>query len=205
VKDDIPAKVIKEFAPELSAPLANILNCMVERGEYPNIWKVEMVTPSPKVYPPLSVEDLRNISGLKNFYKIGEKIFGKILISDMSYTRDPSQYGNEKGISVNHYLIRMINEILTSVDRNTANEKFAVFCSLIDWKQAFDRQCPTLGVKSFVKNGVRNSLVPLLINYFEDRQMIVKWHGQESTTRKLTGGGPQGALWGYTGIFIPEQ
>jgi hypothetical protein len=90
----------------------------------------------------------------------------------------------------------MINEILISVDRNSANEKFAVFCSLIDWKQAFDRQCPTLGVKSFVKNGVRNSLVPLLINYFEDRQMIVKWRGLESTVRKLIGGGPQGSLWG---------
>ena len=30
----------------------------------------------------------------------------------MSKTRDPSQYGNEKGVSVNHYLIKMINEIL---------------------------------------------------------------------------------------------
>ena len=196
VKDDIPAKLIKEFAPELSAPLADILNCMVIRGEYPDVWKLEMVTPVAKVYPPLKIEDLRKISGLKNFSKTAEKVFGDIMIKDMSQTRDPSQYGNEKGVSVNHYLIKMIDEILTSVDRNSANEKFAVFCSLIDWKQAFDRQCPTLGVKSFVKNGVRNSLVPLLINYFEDRHMIVKWHGQESTLRKLIGGGPQGALWG---------
>ena len=118
------------------------------------------------------------------------------MISDMDNTRDPSQYGNEKGVSVNHYLIKMINEILISVDTNTANEKFAVFCSLIDWKQAFDRQCPTLGVQSFVNNGVRNSLIPLLINYFENRRMIVKWHGQESSVRNLKGGGPQGALWG---------
>ena len=71
-----------------------------------------------------------------------------------------------------------------------------MWCLLIDWKQAFDRQCPTLGVQSFVKNGVRNCLVPLLINYFKDRKMIVKWHGQESTMRNLIGGGPQGALWG---------
>ena len=67
---------------------------------------------------------------------------------------------------------------------------------MIDWKQAFDRQCPTLGVQSFVKNGVRNSLIPLLINYFQDRRMIVKWNGEESTLRKVNGGGPQGALWG---------
>ena len=114
----------------------------------------------------------------------------------MSKTRAPSQYGNEKGVSVNHYLIKMINEILVSVDHNSASEKFAVFSSLIDWKQAFDRQCPTLGVQSFANNGVRNSLIPLLINYFVDRKMIVKWHGKESTTRDLIGGGPQGALWG---------
>ena len=196
VKDDVPAKIIKEFAPEISTPLADIISCMVTRGEFPNIWKLEMVTPAPKVYPTPSVNELRKISGLKNLSKIAEKILGAVLISDMSATRDPSQYGNEKGISVNHYLIKMINEILVSVDKNTANEKFAVWCSLIDWKQAFDRQCPTLGVQSFVNNGVRNCLVPLLINYFENRKMIVKWHGQESTVRDLIGGGPQGALWG---------
>ena len=76
VKDDIPAKIIKEFAPELSAPLADILDCMVRRGEYPNIWNIEMVTPAPKVYPPATVNDLRKISGLKNFSKIAEKFFG---------------------------------------------------------------------------------------------------------------------------------
>jgi hypothetical protein len=137
---------------------------MVEEGAFPNIWKLEMVTPAPKVYPPSNVDDRRKISGLKNFSKITEKVLGTLLISDMAETRDPTQYGNEKGVSVNHYLIRMINEMLTSVDRNSISEKFAVWCSMIDWKKAFDRQCPTLGVKSFVENGVRNSLIPLLIN-----------------------------------------
>ena len=171
----MPAKIIKEFAHELSDPLADIIDCMISRGEFPDIWKIEMVTPAAKVYPPPSRNDLRKISGLKNLSKIAEKILGDFMIADMSNSRDPSQFGNEKAISVNHYLINMINEILISVDRNTANEKFAVLCSLIDWRQAFDRQCPTLGVQSFVDNGVRNSLIPLLINYFEDRYMIVKW------------------------------
>ena len=53
------------------------------------------------------------------------------MISDMEKTRDKSQYGNEKGISVNHYLIKMINEIVTAVDKNSANEKFAVFVLLL--------------------------------------------------------------------------
>ena len=92
-----------------------------------------MVTPAAKIYPPKSVNDLRKISGLKNFSKIAEKILGKFMI-DMENSRDNSQYGNEKGLSVNHYLIKMINEILLSVDRNSASAKFAVFCSMVDWR-----------------------------------------------------------------------
>ena len=40
VKDDIPSKVIKEFACELSAPITEIINTMVKLGQYPNIWKI---------------------------------------------------------------------------------------------------------------------------------------------------------------------
>jgi hypothetical protein len=40
VKDDIPARIIKEFSPELSDPMADIINCMISRGEFPNIWKL---------------------------------------------------------------------------------------------------------------------------------------------------------------------
>ena len=65
-----------------------------------------MVTPSPKVYPPTKIEEVREISGLTNFSKIAEKIVGKVLISDTADARYVSQYGNEKGISVNHYLIK---------------------------------------------------------------------------------------------------
>ena len=114
----------------------------------------------------------------------------------MAKSRDSSQYGNEKGLSVNHYLIKMINEILANLDGNSTSEKFAVFCTMVDWKQAFGRQCPTLGVQSFVENGVRGTLVPLLTSYFQNRRMIVKWHGEESSMRVLKGGGPQGGLWG---------
>ena len=98
----------------------------------------------------------------------------------MAEHRDKSQYGNEKGISVNNYLIKMIHKILTSVDRNTSNDKFAMICTMIDWKQAFDRQCPKLGVESFMKNGVKKSLIPLLTNYLQDRKMFVKWKDELS-------------------------
>ena len=53
-----------------------------------------------------------------------------------------------------------------------------------------------IGIEAFIKCGVRPSLIPLLINYFQKRSMIVKGHGVTSAERKLNGGEPQGATFG---------
>ena len=68
--------------------------------------------------------------------------------------------------------------------------------SYIDWSQAFDRQCPQLGIQSFINNGVRSEIIPVLINYFQNRKMRVKWHKKLSSERDLPGGGPQGSSTG---------
>ena len=68
--------------------------------------------------------------------------------------------------------------------------------TLVDWKAAFPRQDHTLGVKSFIRNGVRPALIPVLVNYFQDRKMSVKWHGCRSVPIAIHGGGPQGATLG---------
>ena len=150
----------------------------------------------PKVFHPEKVQQMRNISGLLNFDKVMEKMISEIMISDMKVKADPSQYGNEKGTSIQHYLIKLIHRVLTALDNNTRRETFAVVANLIDWNSAFPRQCPKLGVESFMKNGVRDSMIPLLINYFQDRHMSVKWHGCLTEPRRINGGGPQGATLG---------
>ena len=90
----------------------------------------------------------------------------------------------------------MIHRILSAVDQNSTKKKFAVIANLIDWSSAFPRQCPKLGVQSFLRNGVRPSIMPLVVNYFQDRYMSVKWHGQKTTPRKINGGGPAGGTLG---------
>ena len=109
---------------------------------------------------------------------------------------DSAQYGNMKGRSIDHYLIKMISRILSSVDKNTRKETFAVVANLIDWSKAFPRQCPKLGVESFMRNGVRPALIPVITSFFQQRKMVVKWHGCQSTKRNLHGGGPAGSTLG---------
>ena len=125
-----------------------------------------------------------------------EDFVAELLVSDMKSHMDPCQFGNTKGLSVQHYLIMMINRILTATDKNQQKEAFAVVANLIDWKLAFPRQCHKLGIESFLRNGVRPELIPLLINFFQNRKMLVRFHGCKSKPRNLNGGGPQGATFG---------
>ena len=196
VPGDLPARLIRQFAAYLAEPLTDIFNASLRRGEYPSKYKFEVCTPVPKVNPPENISQLRNISGLLTFDKVFEKLLAQLMVSDMEAKADQAQFGNQKGISIQHYLIQMIHRILTVLDNNSRREIFAVVASLIDWKDAFPRQCPKLGIESFIQNGVRPSLIPLLINYFQGREMSVKWHGVRSVPRQINGGGPQGATIG---------
>ena len=77
--------------------------------------KIETVTPVPKVNHPQSLDDLRKISGLLNISKILEKVIVNYLVKDIKESLDKSQYANQEGQSINHYLIFMIDTILKAL------------------------------------------------------------------------------------------
>ena len=203
--DDIPSAIIKEYAEFICVPLCNILNSCVSRGEYPRIWKIESQTPIPKEYPVLTVDKLRNISILKTFDKVAKSLFAEIMVSDMKHKMDQAQYGNSKVVSVQHYLVKMVHKILTQLDNNSGGDTFAVVAALIDWKQAFPRQCPTLGVQSWMQNGVRPVLIPALIDFFKNRVMRVRWHGETSSERTLEWLWSAGQYFGTLRIFESKR
>ena len=90
----------------------------------------------------------------------------------------------------------MMDKILKELDKNSQVEAMAAVLTMIDWKQAFPRQDPTRAIQSFINNGVRRSLIPILMSFFENRRMTVKWRDAMSATKRLKGGGPQGSTKG---------
>ena len=83
--------------------------------------------------------------------KVAEKLIAEIIIEDMKAYIDPSQYGNQHGLSTNHYLIRRIHKILSDSD---STEVTAVLATFVDWEDAFPNQCPRLGIEAFIKCGL---------------------------------------------------
>ena len=133
---DIPVKIIREFADQISIPLSDIINSSLKQGCWPDMYKKEVITPIPKEYPVLKMEMLRPISALLSFNMVQEMVIVDMIVSDMMKNLDPTQYGNRKRTSIAHYLVRMLHKIISETDNNSRGEKKAVLCTFIDWKQA---------------------------------------------------------------------
>ena len=80
---DIPYQLKKEFAPELTTPVTNIINGSLMYQVFPDIWKNEWVTPAPKIVNPKELTDLRKISCTSDFGKLFEGILKDWILEDI--------------------------------------------------------------------------------------------------------------------------
>ena len=154
VQGDIPAKILKLCSALLTKPITDIINSSIRKGVWPEIFKMGMFTPVPKKKPTKTMDQLRNISGLLNLNKIAEKLISKLIIADMKNNLDPSQYANQPGLSIQHYLVKFIDRILESLDKSPKKESCAILATLVDWKQAMPQ---TWGAIFFEKWGEAKS------------------------------------------------
>ena len=114
---DLPKRLLKEFAPELATPYSKIINCSISSGIFPEEYKKAEITPIPKVNPPRTLSDLRPISKTAIGGKIIETVIMKEHEKDLIGKLDPDQFGNCKGCSTTHALIRITIEAFNSTDK----------------------------------------------------------------------------------------
>ena len=106
---------------------------------------------------------------------------------------DFRQYGGIKGNSICHYLIELVNFILSNQE---SKDPIAVLACMIDFSKAFNRQNHNLLITKLSDMGVPTWLLKLVMAFLSDRTMVVRYNGATSTSRRLPGGGPQGTLLG---------
>ena len=193
VPGDLPSPLVKEFSVELAKPVQELLNNIVQSANWPDLWKVEYVTPIGKIPRPETEDDLRPIALTPFLSKVMEQFVVMWLLEVIGDKLDIRQYGGTKGNSVSHYLIELINFILWNQDDTEATSVLACF---VDFQKAFNRQDHSILITKLADMGVPAWLLRLVISFLTDRTMVVRYKGETSSVKKLPGGGPQGALLG---------
>ena len=159
---DLPVKLVREFTPELAKPVTSIYNRITQTGEYPRQWVVEYQVCIPKVSPPLSEDDLRNIASTAYFSKQYESFIGDWILPYLEPFIDPGQCGGLKGSSITHYLVKLLNFIHIKLDKK---EPHAVLLGMIDLEIAFNRVSHQLVIQDLADMKVPGWLLLILISY----------------------------------------
>ncbi|XP_063951555.1 uncharacterized protein LOC135153199 isoform X2 [Lytechinus pictus] len=110
--NDLPIRLVKEFAVELAEPLTYIFNQCLQEGTFPNDWKTSCITPIPKEKVISSYDQLRPISLTPLFFRTLESFVAKWVVEDISTHIDKRQFGNVKGCSTAHYLVHLLKFVL---------------------------------------------------------------------------------------------
>ena len=112
---------------------------------------------------------------------------------------DFRQYGGMKGNSITHYLIALINLMLSNQDSTVP---IAIVACMVDFSKAFNRIDHNILVTKLSDLGVSGWLLRIVMAFRSERRMIVRYQGKESTSKyrcRAPGNSP-----GPVTIFCPH-
>ena len=190
--DNIPNKLLRDFAFELAPVAQDIYNQSLKDGNIPLPLKSSIVNPIPKVTPPKKVEsDLRPISLTCILAKIMEGFTITKLLPQMDNKIDVRQYAR-KGHSTTDALLYLLQAIYEAIDSgNTAARIF-----FTDFSKGFDLIDHNILLRKLKTLDVSPVLIGWISAFLTNRQQAVKIGDITSEWRTLKGGIPQGTKLG---------
>ena len=191
VSNDIPVRIIREFACELSVPFTKILNQSFRQGKVPTQWKTAEICPIPKSQPP-HINNLRPIALTSYFSKVAESFIAKWLLEDIDKHIDTHQFGNRPGLSTTHYIIGLLH----SLYKNAENSKSVSTVICTDFSKAFDRIDHNILIIKMIHMDIRPWIIDWIASFLEFRKQNTKYNGVLSNVEFNHAGVPQGTRLG---------
>ena len=190
----IPVKILNFLIFDIADILTKIINLSFETGIFPSALKLVKVIPVFKNKG--SSQDFNNyrpISLLSNVDKIFEKLVHSRLISflDSSNVIYQKQFGFRKNHSTAHTLISITEEIRKSLDQG--HFSCGVF---IDLQKAFDTVDHKILLDKLRHYGIRGKANQWFYSYLSDRRQFVSIARENSETKPIKHGVPQGSVLG---------
>ena len=194
--DPMPTWLLKSNIDALAPSISMILNKSLVSGIVPKAFKHALIKPVLKKFN-LDTEDLssyRPVSNLPFLAKVLEKIVYSRLEDHLSSNKLLAKYQSayRRGYSTETLLLRMSNDILTSLDRGNA-----VLLVTLDISAAFDTVNHQMLLERY-KNyfGIEGIALKWLTSYLTERQQSVSIGSEKSLPKSLECGFAQGSVLG---------
>ena len=191
--DNIPTRLLKDYACELAPCLTLIFQASLTQGKIPADWKFGHVAPIFKKGDRHKASNYRPITLTSVTCKLLEHILHSSIISHLEthHILSDAQYGFRKKRSCETQLIRTIHDLATGL-----NEKQQIDAILLDFSKAFDVVPHKRLLLKLSHYGIGGNTLAWIQDFLSNRTQRVLLEGQVSSQSSVTSGVPQGSVLG---------
>jgi hypothetical protein len=194
--DPLPTHLLKDCLEALAPAITNVVNLSLAESTFPQEMKQALVTPLIKK-PTLNKEVLSNyrtVSNLSFLSKVTEKAVAKQLTEHMTTHKlhVPIQFAYRQNHSTETALLKVLNDILVSVDKGDG-----VILILLDLSAAFDTIDHNMLIDRLGEQiGVKGPALDWFKSYLSKRLQTIHVNGTSSSSTLVLFGVPQGSVLG---------
>lgn len=196
--DQIALNMVTLCVPNIIDIITHIINESIRTNTFPNVWKLALVRPIPKITNPNTVKDLRPISLLCCLSKILERAVCDQVTQylELNSILPTVQSGFRKEHSTATALLDVVDGILTAQDTGKGS-----ILVLLDFSRAFDAINVELLLSKLAYYGFDDGTVRWFKSYLSNRSQIVELKRSDGITVKscpfpVNRGVPQGSILG---------
>ena len=186
--DHIAPSVLKSCAYTLTLPLHHLFTTSLKTSIIPNEWKMHKIIPVYKSNDKTSVKNYQPISLLCNVSKVFEHLIYDKVISTVTKSITPCQFGFQKGTSTLHQLLLFFHQLITSKDE--------IDVIYVDFRKAFDSVPHNELLMKLWNIGIVGTLWKWFRSYLSDRAQCVSINNCLSKCLPVLSGVPQGSILG---------
>ena len=191
--DEIPTKLLKDYAIYLAEPLTIIFNKSLASGTIPNVWKSANMTPIYKKGKKCDPANYRTISLTSVPCKLLEGIIKKKIVSllDRNNLINATQHGFSAHRSTTTNLIDFFENVTKDID-----EGIPVDLLYLDFSKAFDKVPHQRLLAKLRAHGIHGHTLDWITNWLSQRKQRTVLNGKASTWEEVLSGVPQGSVLG---------
>ncbi|KAF2888605.1 hypothetical protein ILUMI_17569 [Ignelater luminosus] len=192
--DGIHGIILKILAPTLFNYLRQLYNDCLTMGYFPAAWKKGKLVTILKApdKDPTDAKSLRPITFLPELGKVFERLIRKSILDQVG--EQNILHRRQFGFRAKHSAEQAIEQLIHDIQNN--DNKYVAILS-VNISGAFDNLWWPTTILRTHEMALSSKIVQIIRNYLDDRQITYNT-GNETATRQLTKGCPQGSILGPT-------
>jgi len=200
--DNLPSWFLQVDAPLFAAPVADLMNLLLNKSAVPMQWKRASILPIPKVNTPASPSYFRPISLTPVLSRVLERIVTREHIySALKHTPPSLDFSDQFAFQLTGSTAAALISILHTITSMLETNQYVIVYA-IDFSKAFDSVRHSTLVKKFALLYLSDNIYNWIGSFFSEHSHVTSFRGDTSSIKSILASIIQGSAIGPASYVV---